>query len=381
MFGRKKQRDKPRGAVAQTVPRPFGASDLLIPARAAVMTRAERELYASLRESVPVIDAALGKIVRLVGSFHIISDSRRCQEEAERFVRGVRVNGSCEGLHSFICSYLDSLLTYGEAVGEMLPDVGGNGIAALYNANLNDVEIRANGSPLDLEVCCRKGGESRPVRYPQLVLVSLLNQKAGTARGTSLLSGLPFVSSVLLRIFTSLKHNWERAGDIRFAVTYKPDSGVFSEENAKLIADEWRKAMRSDSVCDFVSVGDVSVKVIGAESRMPDCEVPMRALLEQIVAKLGIPPFLLGLSWSTTEKMSEQQADILTSELEYYRAALEPVIRRVVRTHLLLSGCNERFEVKWDDINLQDAVELSSARLNNAQAERLEKETEAAYGR
>ena len=114
---------------------------------------------------------------------------------------------------------------------------------------------------------------------------------------------------------------------------------------------------------------------------MPDCEVPMRALLEQIVAKLGIPPFLLGLSWSTTEKMSEQQADILTSELEYYRAALEPVIRRVVRTHLLLSGCNERFEVKWDDINLQDAVELSSARLNNAQAERLEKETEAAYGR
>ena len=97
MFGRKKQRDKPRGAVAQTVPRPFGASDLLIPARAAVMTRAERELYASLRESVPVIDAALGKIVRLVGSFHIISDSRRCQEEAERFVRGVRVNAVAPG--------------------------------------------------------------------------------------------------------------------------------------------------------------------------------------------------------------------------------------------------------------------------------------------
>ena len=126
------------------------------------------------------------------------------------------------------------------------------------------------------------------------MLVSLLNQKAGTARGTSLLSGLPFVSSVLLRIFTSLKNNWERAGDIRFAVTYKPDGGVFSEENARLIADEWRKAMRSDSVCDFVSVGDVSVKVIGADSHMPDCEVPLRAILEQITAKLGIPPFLLG---------------------------------------------------------------------------------------
>ena len=113
---------------------------------------------------------------------------------------------------------------------------------------------------------------------------------------------------------------------------------------------------------------------------MPDCEVPLRAVMEQIVAKLGIPPFLLGLSWSTTEKMSEQQTDILTSELEHYRSMLEPVIRKIVRTHLLLSGCNEPFDIEWDDINLQDAVELSAARLNNAQAFRLERETEAEYG-
>ena len=48
--------------------------------------------------------------------------------------------------------------------------------------------------------------------------------------------------------------------------------------------------MRSDSVCDFVSVGDVSIKVIGAESDMPDCDIPVRHILEQIIAKLGIPP-------------------------------------------------------------------------------------------
>ena len=379
MFGRKKQGTRQTGAVAQTVPRPPGGSLAPLFPQSEVMTRAERELYCSLREAVPIIDAAIGKLVRLVGSFRIESDSERCRTLAEDFIREVRVGGSGEGLHGFIYSYLDSLLTYGEAVGEMLPAYDGGGIAALYNARLDDVEIRANGSPLDLAVLHREGGESKPVKYPELVLVSLLNQKPGTVRGTSLLSGLPFVSGIWMRIFESLRNNWERAGDIRFAVTYKPDGGVFSEENARLIADEWRKAMRSDSVCDFVSVGDVSVKVIGADSHMPDCEVPLRAVLEQIVAKLGIPPFLLGLSWSSTEKMSEQQADILTSELEYYRAVLEPVIRRVVRTHLLLSGCNERFAVEWDDINLQDAVELSAARLNNAQAERLERETEAEY--
>ena len=174
------------------------------------------------------------------------------------------------------------------------------------------------------------------------MLASLLHPQSGTVRGRSLLSGLPFVSEILLRIFQSVKNNWERVGDVRFAVTYDPKDGGFSEESARQIADEWKKAMRSDSVCDFVALGDVSIKVIGAEAQMPDCEAPVRVMLEQIVAKLGIPPFLLGISWSSTERMSAQQADILTSELEYYRAAVEPVIRKIVHTHLRLAGFPRR---------------------------------------
>jgi hypothetical protein len=246
----------------------------------------------------------------------------------------------------------------------------------LYNASLDDVEIKADKSPLELLVCRNDCGVITPVANQNLVLATLLNPKAGTIYGTSVLRSLPFVSSILLRIFSSLKTNWERVGDIRFAVTYNPDSSgtVFTKESAKLIADEWKKAMRSDSVCDFVSLGDVSVKVIGAESQMPDCEVPVKQIMEQILAKLGIPPFLLGISWSSTERMSEQQADILTSELEYYRTVVEPVISRVISTQLRLNGYNCGFRIEWNDINLQDAVELSQARLNNAQAMQIEKE-------
>ena len=181
---------------------------------------------------------------------------------------------------------------------------------------------------------------------------------------------------MLLKIFESIKTNWERVGNVRFAVTCKPsDNTVFTEDSARLIADEWSKAMRSESVCDFVSVGDVSVKVIGAENQIPDCDVPIKHLLEQIVAKLGLPPFLLGFSWSSTERMSEQQADILTSELEYYRTLLNPIITKVIRTVLRLEGYTDGFAVEWDDINMQDAVQLSNARLNNARAEQIEFET------
>ena len=42
--------------------------------------------------------------------------------------------------------------------------------------------------------------------------------------------------------------------------------------------------------------------------------------------------------------------------------------------HLRLAGVHGGFEIEWNDINLQDAVELSQARLNNARAMQIEKE-------
>ncbi len=370
MFGRKKQADKPSALpIAQTVPKYGGSPAFALQAQ----THAERSLYAALRRSVPVIDAAIGKIVRLLGSFRIVTDDPSAQAEADCFAREVMVNGSAQGLAAFVWDYMDCLLTYGEAVGEMLPDAGQNGVCALYSANPDDVRITAGSSPMELLVC-RADSTGKPLENQSLLIASLLRQKRGTVRGTSLLEGLPFVSEILLRILQSIKNNWERAGDLRFAVTYDPKDGNFSEESARLIADEWKKAMRGDSVCDFVSVGDVRVRVIGAENQMPDCQVPVRVLLEQIVAKLGIPPFLLGFSWSSTEHMSVQQADILTSELEYYRMTAEPAVRKIVRTHLRLAGYSTGFSLVWNDINLQDAVELSQARLNNARAAQLEKQ-------
>ena len=82
------------------------------------------------------------------------------------------------------------------------------------------------------------------------------------------------------------------------------------------------------------------------------------------------------LSWSSTERMSAQQADVLTSEIDAYRRILTPVVERICRTYLLLEGTPSQVEVEWDDAMLQDNVELARAELYAAQAEKIRKEIE-----
>ena len=56
------------------------------------------------------------------------------------------------GLRQFLHSYLDDLLTYGNAVGEMVPFCEGEGIAALYNVPLENILIRQGENPLDVKL-------------------------------------------------------------------------------------------------------------------------------------------------------------------------------------------------------------------------------------
>lgn len=339
---------------------------------------AEYRLYRELREKVPVIDAAIMKLIRLLGEFKIVCENEQSQNAIDDFVSSVPVGGVSTGLYTFICSYFDQLLTCGKAVGEIAVYEDG-GVAALYNAPADAIVLREGENPVDIKMV-HSGISEKEIERPELICVTLLNPLPGTMKGTSILSGLPFVSELLMKIFHCVGQNFERAGNVRFAVTYNPPAGagaVNARQRVKEIAEQWSSAMRDKGrVCDFVSVGDVNIRAIGADSQILDCDIPIRHVLEQIVAKLSIPPFLLGLSWSSTERMSSQQADILTSELEYYRLLLTPVIEKIARVYLSAERLDPRVTVKWSNISLQDETELAAARLDNARAEQLERSME-----
>lgn len=330
-------------------------------------------VYKSLRENVPVIDAAVLKIIRLINDFEFETGNDQTDVQMNKFFEGICVGGNQTGISAFVSTYLSDLLTYGSAAGEMIAD--DSGFYALYNGELSALEVKRAQNNLDIEFY--NSGKKLPRQ--DLILFSALNPEPGGILGTSLLRGLPFISDVLLTIYNTIGENWEHAGNLRYAVTYKPadgdtDAGV-ARDRASQICRAWQDAMSSkDTVKDFVAVGDVSVKVIGADNNVLSSEIPVRQLMEQIVAKTGLPPYMLGFSWSTTERMSQQQADMLTTELEAYRKIITPVLMKIAAKYMEVNSLYLPVKIKWADITLQDETEHAKARLYNAQADKLLKE-------
>lgn len=385
MFGfhKQKTRDHPPAAAAvqlrDSSRHPFGMLEDYVPLR-----NGEVRLYRAVREAVPVVDAAIYKLIRMTGGVRAECGDKTAQRQLNAFLHTVPTGRGQFGINAFLDCYLDSLLTCGRAIGEIVPETGAREIAALLCGQVEQIQIREGDHPLKFLICGPDPqGRIIPLPYQNLLLFTPLNPESDNPYGVSLLRSLPFLSEILVKIYHTVGVNWERCGNVRFAVTCKTgeESDAMAQERSRQLAQEWSRAMRETregSVRDFVAVGDVEIRAIGADNQILDSEVPVRQILEQVVAKTGIPPFMLGLNWSSTERMSSQQADLLTTEITAIRRTLTPAVDRICRLWLRMHGYTCSCEVVWDDINLQDEVEESRAELYREQARKLRIENDAA---
>ena len=365
-----------QGAAKAAQLRTEAASPFGMLAQTQALGGAQEEMFEAMRAALPILDAAVGKLVRLTGGFDVACRDKRAEDGLRRFLRAAPVGRGQVGIAGFLEAYLDSLLMYGRAVGELV--MRGGHLEAVCWGDVRRVHVKQGASPLEVQLCVWENGQERALPYQELLLFSTWNANAAHPYGTSLFASMPFLADVLLRIYRTIGVNWERAGNVRYAVVYRPGSeSVQPEQAAEQMAREWSQAMRSTrtgEVRDFVAVGDVEIRVIGADGQVLDSEVPVRQILEQLIAKTGLPPFMLGLSWSSTERMSAQQADLLTSELWALRRCVQPVLEKICRYWLRSEGYGCEAEIVWDDISLQDTVEEAHAALYRAQAEKLRAE-------
>ncbi len=348
------------------------------------LQRGEARLYRAIREAVPLVDACIYKIIRLCGGADVRCTDPKVEEELREFLRTVPTGRGQQGLEGFLSQYLDSMLVFGQGVGEIVLSRDRREVAALLCGRCEDIELEEGDSPLDFRICARdRTGQLVPLPCQELLLFTPFNPETYSPYGVSLLRSMPFLTELLSKIYAAIGVNWERMGNVRFAVTYKPqpeeiERGLASERSQEL-AEAWSRAMaatRSGSVRDFVAVGDVDIKVIGADNQILDSSTPVRQILEQLISKTGIPPFMLGLSWSSTERMSTQQADMLTTEMTAIRRSLTPMLEKICRTWLRVHGYSCGFRIEWEDINLQDLLEEAKAGWYKEQTRKLRQENE-----
>ena len=379
-FRRKKETAVPGTVQLRSGERhPFGMLADYVP-----LQNGELQLYRAVREAVPVVDAAIYKLIRMTGGVRATCQDVTAQRQLQTFLRTVPTGRGQQGINAFLDCYLDSLLVCGRAIGEIVPARGGRDIAALLCGRADCIDIREGSQPLEFCICGPdETGRMVPLPFQNLLLFTPFHPEAEHPYGVSLMRSLPFLTDILMKIYHTVGVNWERCGNVRFAVTCRDGGNGQAAERSRMLASEWSQAMqetKQGSVRDFVAVGDVDIRVIGGDAPILDSEVPVRQILEQVVAKTGIPPFMLGLSWSSTERMSAQQADLLTTEITAIRRALTPTVERICRLWLRMHGFTCGYEVVWDDINLQDEVEEAKAQLYLEQARKLRIENDAAVG-
>ena len=354
---------------------PFGALRHFVP-----LGSGEEEIYRQLREAIPVLDAAVGKLVRLSGGFSVKCRNPLAQKRLEQFLKTLPCGYGQVGIDSFLNCYVDSLLTYGRAVGEMV--VVDGRVRGLCWGDVTALDVCQGQNPLEVVLWGpNEHGVMRPLPLQHLLLFTALNPEPKHPYGVSMFRGMPFLADILMRIYATVGSNWDRAGNVRYSVICKGGEELdpsVARERGRQLASEWARAMedsKNGTVRDFVAMGDVEIKVIGGEAPILDSQVPVRQMLEQLIAKTGLPPFLLGLNWSTTERMSTQQADILTSEIWALRRTVEPALRKICKTFLAYEGLDDQVEICWNDISLQDITQEARAELYMAQAEKARRDS------
>ena len=178
MVFRKKQPAPAPAAVQlrQTERHPFGMLESYVP-----LSRGEDRLYRAVREAVPVVDAAIYKLIRLVGGVSARCDDPAAQRELETFLRTVAVGRGQFGINAFLDCYLDSLLTCGRAVGEIVPAAGNREIAAALIKEQCEAYIldKAAARGITLEAEIRLSGEGQ---YPYPTGVTLYGQVSQSDR-------------------------------------------------------------------------------------------------------------------------------------------------------------------------------------------------------
>ncbi len=347
-----------------------------------IARKVEPVFHEFLRESIPVIDAAINRLVSLDGHIKVQGESDRLEREIREWSDQVIVNDVQRGLQAFHQSISNEAFEQGFGVGEFVASRARNDIVSLRTADSKFIRFRRKRTGDGLEIL-QKSDDDRDWRVltpDNLVYFSVHNENQNPY-GTPLMRSCEFVCKCLVTIQNATLNVWERFGDPSFHIIYKTSKrdGADHAARRRQIEDEFNTAVRAKREgrsADFIRAIDkdseIKIEVIGHDNQIIEMEVPARHVLEQIIAKTGLPSWMLGMHWSTTERLSNAEAEMVLADVATRQAAKLPLFTRLVSTMLQMRGVRYKpgdWEVSFENVHLHDVVAQAQARFLNAQAD------------
>lgn len=343
-------------------------------------------LLAMMYQTVPVLRRAVGELAGLVGAPRLVTGSERQDATLNAWAESVPVGRIGRGWDVWLRDHLAQALLFGYAVGEAEISRGRNGVAALWSYHSAAMQFKAlAGGEIVIE---QQGTLGLGRRLDPLRVVSTTYDPLGCdPRGQPLFLACPTAAQLWADILASYRSTWRRIGIPIFHVNWEPPEafddpqGTVAEQVRGALEEGWSAAMKSQAVDglakDFFTTGAINVEPVGAKTELVGLEEPKRAIVEELVVATGLPAWLLGYTWSTTERLSQQQADMLVSFVHKLRRTVEGSLLRMAELHLRLTGAAAPLALEWPAVTLQDATDQAKARYDDARAD-VERERYAA---
>jgi hypothetical protein len=355
-----------------------------------VPIREDYNLNLKLRESIPLIDAAILRMKDLIG-FPEIEAAPNLKENIDNFLANLPVNRIQQGAKTWARTHLDNAYTFGRAHAEVILTYDKKDVFGVVEVHPATTGLRPTFDGYAVNVVQYQYGGGVPITLvPELLLTSVHDFRGDDPNGSSLIASLPFVSEILIKMFRSMGQTWERFGTPNYHVNWEPPddwNDPTGKQTADILAPMQQNLYQSDldrangKIRHFWTTGKVSLDVLGAQGQVLEFEESARKFAEEITSKTGIPPFMLGLSWSTTERMSTSQAKLLTEVIDSGRHLMTPVLEQLIRLHLKLSNKRGKFSLRWPEVSLMDLVDTARAAWMDAQADAIKIENYTQLGR
>lgn len=345
-------------------------------------------LLEELRRTVPILDRAITVLVGLCGQVELEA-ARSTRSELEAWAHAVRINQTGRGLQSWIEAHLDAMLLYGKGVTEIVPGHAHRDVYALMNLDPRSIVFQVTPDPLVLLPLQRQRTSAflAPLN-PELLLVSVNGSHTDDPHGFSLYRSLPHAAQAARTVENATAQVWQRLGCPSFHINWDPGpqysdpQGALAAQGLAALQSQWTQSQAgrtvgaggtgANSLGDYFTAGKVTVSVIGHEHTPLPLAETWRVFEEQLVAVTGLPSWLLGFHWATTERMALQQSEILVANIESLRRHVQPQIEQLIDLRQRFAGRSGRVKVRWSKISLHDLTEQARGRAWEQQARQRE---------